>query len=407
MSRRRAEGDPGVGSDSFLDVIANIVGILIILIVVAGVRVSRAPVAVVQEPAPAASSGTDGPDESASSPELLVAAEPPVPVTRTLEASGSLDRPPAVTESVEPDPEPGELEGPPANDSVAAMPAVPATIDPDPELLAKISELDRELSGLAAELQAAPHPIAAVTRQGQETQQQVAAAEAELGRELHQLASEQRRLSALQRDADDAQAALLRRQTVLAETERRQPAVRQIRHKLTPVSRPVDGPELHFHVADGRIAYVPVDDLVELLKTDLSRQKDWLARVPRHEGRVGPVGGFSMAYVVERQSMSIIDEMRVGGLVRIAVSEWRIIPEADFPSESAAEALSPGSVFIRRLQTSGLDTTLTFWVYPDSFAEFRQLQELARAEGFTVAARPLPEGTPIAASPQGTRSAGQ
>ena len=31
------------GSDSFLDVVANIVGILIILIVVVGVRVARAP----------------------------------------------------------------------------------------------------------------------------------------------------------------------------------------------------------------------------------------------------------------------------------------------------------------------------------------------------------------------------
>lgn len=44
MSRRSRRDEIGFGSDSFLDIIANIVGILIILIVIAGVRVSQAPV---------------------------------------------------------------------------------------------------------------------------------------------------------------------------------------------------------------------------------------------------------------------------------------------------------------------------------------------------------------------------
>ena len=51
MSRRKSDADQEFGSDSFLDIIANIVGILIILIVVAGAKVaqqaeSRDPVAV-------------------------------------------------------------------------------------------------------------------------------------------------------------------------------------------------------------------------------------------------------------------------------------------------------------------------------------------------------------------------
>jgi hypothetical protein len=51
--------------------------------------------------------------------------------------------------------------------------------------------------------------------------------------------------------------------------------------------------------------------------------------------------------------------------------------------------------------------TLTFWVYPDSFAAYRELQEFAHAEGFDVAARPLPHGVPIAGSPNGSRSSSQ
>ena len=43
MSRRIRASQLESGSDSFLDIIANIVGILIILIVMAGVRVSQLP----------------------------------------------------------------------------------------------------------------------------------------------------------------------------------------------------------------------------------------------------------------------------------------------------------------------------------------------------------------------------
>jgi len=50
MSRRRNGEDPEFGSDSFLDIIANIVGILIILIVVAGVKVARQPLQTVDVP---------------------------------------------------------------------------------------------------------------------------------------------------------------------------------------------------------------------------------------------------------------------------------------------------------------------------------------------------------------------
>jgi hypothetical protein len=42
MSRRHS-GENEFGSDSFLDVLANMVGILIVLVVIAGIRVVRGP----------------------------------------------------------------------------------------------------------------------------------------------------------------------------------------------------------------------------------------------------------------------------------------------------------------------------------------------------------------------------
>ena len=43
MTRRASAGEPVFGSDSFLDVTANLVGVLIILIVLVGMRVMKAP----------------------------------------------------------------------------------------------------------------------------------------------------------------------------------------------------------------------------------------------------------------------------------------------------------------------------------------------------------------------------
>ncbi|MFQ5732786.1 MAG: hypothetical protein ACE5KM_12640, partial [Planctomycetaceae bacterium] len=70
MSRRRS-GELEFGSDSFLDIIANIVGILIILIVVAGLRVARAPVSV--------RDASEPPSKAATGPPLPVVDGPPSP----------------------------------------------------------------------------------------------------------------------------------------------------------------------------------------------------------------------------------------------------------------------------------------------------------------------------------------
>jgi len=43
MRRRSTASDPGFGSDSFLDVLSNIVGILIILIVIGRMQLGRLP----------------------------------------------------------------------------------------------------------------------------------------------------------------------------------------------------------------------------------------------------------------------------------------------------------------------------------------------------------------------------
>src|SRR5690606_2170540 len=144
---------------------------------------------------------------------------------------------------------------------------------------------------------------------------------------------------------------------------------------------------------------VPLQPLVERLKDQLERKKDWIAKFREHRGQVGPVDGFSMRYLVERESMSVLDEMRFGATgYRITVTQWQLEPEPDLLTESGEEALRPGSRFYQSLVTAPAEVTLTFWVYPDSFGLYRKLQTFAHEQGFTVAGRPLPHGMPIAGS---------
>ena len=44
--------------------------------------------------------------------------------------------------------------------------------------------------------------------------------------------------------------------------------------------------------------------------------------------------------------------------------------------------------------------TVTVWVYPDSFPEFRELKEELYQLGFLTASRPMPDGQPISGSPR-------
>ena len=96
---------------------------------------------------------------------------------------------------------------------------------------------------------------------------------------------------------------------------------------------------------------------------------------------------------------------------RVPVGEdWSALTEAVFqtPGPPLSEALRDGSGFLERL--SGHDpnrTTVTVWVYPDSFNEFRALKAELFRRGYLAAGRPMPAGHPIGGSPDGSRSAAQ
>ncbi len=78
MGRRRQRQELEFGSDSFLDVIANMVGIIIILIVIAGLRVSQAPIVLPSSESPPETLFTETPAPSQLDPIPESDPEPPL-----------------------------------------------------------------------------------------------------------------------------------------------------------------------------------------------------------------------------------------------------------------------------------------------------------------------------------------
>ena len=354
MSRRPPPAEQQFGSDSFLDVVANVVGILIILMVLAGMRAARAPVIL---------------------KALQSAAGTPVP-----SETPSLDR------SVEA-----------RREELAALQSQAERLQGDLEVLRRAAdERESKLSDLQSQDAATRKRLAAL---GSTLEGEVAA--------LDQNRQAAEKLSAA---AQAVRVKLKQRQAEIAAAEQQTHRVERLEHRITPVSRLLseNETELHFQCIGGRVAVVPIDELVERMKTQMERQRDFIIRSRRYAGSVGPVHGFNMNYIVEREEASTLDNLRGGGgIVRIMVSQWELIPETDLDAEPTEAALRAESAFRNELRKAEPGSTITFWVYPDSFTLYRQLQALCHREGFTVAARPMPEGVHIMGSPKGSRSAAQ
>lgn len=96
------------------------------------------------------------------------------------------------------------------------------------------------------------------------------------------------------------------------------------------------------------------------------------------------------------------------GMFRYGLSSWEVVPVLDARGEAGEAALASGSDFRRVIDgLEPQQTAVTLWVYPDSFPLYRVLRDFLHDKDLVVAGRPLPDGVPIASSRQGTTSRGQ
>jgi hypothetical protein len=169
-----------------------------------------------------------------------------------------------------------------------------------------------------------------------------------------------------------------------------------LEHLPTPMARTVFNREMHIQLKDGRVTVIPWDRLVDTLKAQAPVSASRQASRENLEDQLGPVGGFIMRYRMNRIP---------GGF---ELDRFEIETTADAPSEPLQQALSPtGRLRLELASRNPAETVVTVWVYEDSFGHFGTLKSRLFEEGFLCAARPLPHGLRISASPRGSRSAAQ
>lgn len=191
------------------------------------------------------------------------------------------------------------------------------------------------------------------------------------------------------------------------------PSKKKVLRYQAPVAAPIQSQELQFEFRENRVTFLDVNALLDEIRQSIRLRGDELRNRWRVEDATKAVGAFRLRYVISRQR-TVFDSIAGGSSpnakddFRYGLDRWVAEPVTETRGEEVKKALLPTSDF--RDVIDHLDpktTAVTFWVYPDSFALYRKLRDYCARKGILVAGRPLPFGMPIASSKNGTASRGQ
>jgi hypothetical protein len=338
--RRKAESQVDApGQDSFLDVVCNLVGILIVLVMLIAAQAKRGMIA-----------------------------------AATADPSSMADTSPAEAE---------------AKAAEGAAAAIEMSVQ---ELQAKINRENLE--------------VALREQERDQYQILVTVAEQRMAEYRNQLSDDEKSRYDLEQQLVSSKNELSVLSTAKAAAIKPKPHV--LEHLPTPMARTVFGTEVHFRLLDHRLAYVPWDEMLERLKNDARNHLSKLRDAPRVELSLPEIAGWGARYILRRAEVEV--ETRVGTARHSGVElEYvYLVPTEPNLGQPIGQALAPGSEFRGRISTlKPQSTTVTIWVYPDSFDDFRALKAELFKLGFLTAARPMPMSEPIAGSPSGSRSSAE
>jgi hypothetical protein len=181
----------------------------------------------------------------------------------------------------------------------------------------------------------------------------------------------------------------------------------------TPISQTVQSEEIIFEIRENRIAAIDIGSMLDEVQESLRKAGEVLQNQWVMEGTTAPIGAFRLKYTIERE--------RPPGLLgdapkpddrasfRYGLSGWEVLPLDPKRGEPIEQAMKEGSAFRRIVDNlDAKESAVTFCIYPDSFAAYRQVRDMLHERDMVVAGRPLPFEAPIAMSTKkGTVSRGQ
>ena len=355
--RRRTNITEAIGTDAFLDIVANLVGILLILIMVIGVRMDDASQNVQNKTAKKVTK------VSKQTPSAARQQLPPVIIPNSDEARLELTR-----------------------------------------LQSSIRDADREKTELArlTLLQKLDRDnlMLAVTRANHVLEQRHVALDES---QRQQLATDLR----VKQSQEEYQSVIEQLEVAKLTEENQQPEVLQ--HVATPLAKTVFVREEHFRLKNGRLLYVPLNEMTNQLRREAPKKIWKLDRARQTTETIGPREGFQLRYTLRRNRIPFRTESGMSAVREVVeLDRFVMVPLGNASGETVEEVFEETSTFRSRLSGwSSRDTIITVWVYPDSFKEFRELKSGLYEMGFLTAARPIPKNQLISGSPNGTRSAAQ
>jgi hypothetical protein len=194
----------------------------------------------------------------------------------------------------------------------------------------------------------------------------------------------------------------------IKDVEAQGPRTKVLRYHA-PVSRTVYDDQIRFECRGGRVTYIDMNAMVHELQADMDERIRELRSQWSVTNTTGPVGAFRLRYTLFRRDKDALGQQRPSPQAGFRL-DYRFVvePVTAQRGETLTTALTPGSDF--RQLVDKLDprlTVVTFHVYPDSYAMFRQLRDYLYERDIEVAGMPQPEGEPITFSPHGVMSRGQ
>ena len=346
-NQKRNRSTIELGHDAFLDIVANLVGILIILVVVLGSQSTEVIQRAVNEA------------EEAS----LVS---PISDLASQEQMQSL--------------------------AGSSMRAAAAQADSD-RLEALVKQYDRELT--------------ARERQREILMDLLDEAKAAWQANQSKMNQQSLEIAKRQTEFDLASQKLEELQGTRERIENEPEQVVAVEHLPTPMAKTVFGQEVHLRLKDDQVSVVPIDGLVKEMERDLKRALAG-SRQGTMDGAVGPIRGYVARYVMDKRQGLVTRGGASQLATRVQVVGMKLEPMSEPHGQPLSRVLTGSSELdVELAGHNPATTTVTVWVYPDSFAAFRQLKERLYAKGFATAARPLPYGEKIGLSSEGSRSNAQ
>jgi hypothetical protein len=189
------------------------------------------------------------------------------------------------------------------------------------------------------------------------------------------------------------------------------PKTEVIEHYPNPIAKTVFTEEIHFQIRNGKIAYVPLEELLSRMKSEVKSKVEQLRQQPRVVATLGPIQNFQLQYELVGEVVRQSTPNGVMEKTMIQFNGFQLIPSSDdlgVPVEQAvgdAERLSEFRKLLQRFPSQ--KTTISLWVYPDSFTHYNQVKHWLYQQGYQVACWPLDADKRISGSPSGFRTSAQ